>query len=440
VKTSDIRGAGLTDGVVSIELSGAGGDGSKLAARRLEDSHDNFMRGKLDVFRFEDRDIGKVGQLDILLDTAADVGSSNSPPSWHVETVEVKNATSGEVAWFIANRWLSSEAGLRATLTPSSVDPRSTVREYNVSVYTGNMKGAGTDAGVTLELIGTSGSSGPQRLTAQHDTFERGQCDEFRLRLFDLGLLSQAVVTSDGKGLGASWYLDQIVVEQVDDSGQSGAMTFFPAGLWLRGDDLQAELQASRIDPRESERTFAVTVHTSNVRRAGTDSNVFVQVTGNLGEGPEIQLHSTQRDAWERGQVDECEPLKLRVGVPEKLRVWHDNKGLGPAWHLHQVVLTDQGSGERYFFLCDGWLESSVGLERTLLASKTDPSTTKKEYEVEVVTSDIRGAGTDATVSIELSGDGGGSGPQRLENGDNADPFERGMTDKFRITCQNLGG
>lgn len=59
--------------------------------------------------------------------------------------------------------------------------------------------------GVTLEMIGTAGSSGPQRLTAQHDTFERGQCDEFLLRVLDVGALKQIIIKSDGKGLGASW-------------------------------------------------------------------------------------------------------------------------------------------------------------------------------------------------------------------------------------------
>jgi hypothetical protein len=44
------------------------------------------------------------------------------------------------------------------------------------------------------------------------------------------------------------------------------------------------------------------------------------------------------------------------VGEPFKLRVGHDNKGLGAAWHLDRIELHDLASEAVYFFVANRWL------------------------------------------------------------------------------------
>jgi hypothetical protein len=44
-----------------------------------------------------------------------------------------------------------------------------------LQVKTSDMKGAGTDANIDVELRGSNGGSGWKRLLANYDTFERGQ-------------------------------------------------------------------------------------------------------------------------------------------------------------------------------------------------------------------------------------------------------------------------
>jgi hypothetical protein len=67
---------------------------------------------------------------------------------------------------------------------------------------------------------------------------------------------------------------------------------------------------------------------------------------------------------------------------------------------------------------------------------------------VTVRTSDIRGAGTDARVSIQIFGSGpsaeGSSGGPGLDSGlhvldNSANNFERGAADTFLVSCQDLG-
>ena len=55
-------------------------------------------------------------------------------------------------------------------------------------------------------------------------------------------------------------------------------------------------------------------------------------------------------------------------------------------------------------------------------------------------TSDLRGAGTDATVFVELAGDlGSGPGCKLMNQAGSADAFGRGQTDTFVIQLPELG-
>jgi len=47
------------------------------------------------------------------------------------------------------------------------------------------------------------------------------------------------------------------------------------------------------------------------------------------------------------------------LGEIEKIRVWHDNKGLGAGWLLDKIVVRDNSGGgdgqaKDYYFLNDG--------------------------------------------------------------------------------------
>ena len=59
---------------------------------------------------------------------------------------------------------------------------------YHITVITGNVKFAGTDAHVFIELKGSRGKSNIHRLhnTKAKKEFERGQMDHFHVRLMSL--------------------------------------------------------------------------------------------------------------------------------------------------------------------------------------------------------------------------------------------------------------
>ncbi len=61
--------------------------------------------------------------------------------------------------------------------------------KYEVSVMTGNVPRAGTDANVSLTMYGTNGDSGKRPLAqAMRNLFEKGQTDKFTIEAIDLGI------------------------------------------------------------------------------------------------------------------------------------------------------------------------------------------------------------------------------------------------------------
>jgi hypothetical protein len=43
------------------------------------------------------------------------------------------------------------------------------------------------------------------------------------------------------------------------------------------------------------------------------------------------------------------------LGELAEIEIGHDNSGMGPGWHLEQVVVVAEASGRRWVFPCDRW-------------------------------------------------------------------------------------
>lgn len=104
-------------------------------------------------------------------------------------------------------------------------------------------------------------------------------------------------------------------------------------------------------------------MHTSDIRGAGTDADVFLVIYGTKGDTGERAL-DTSANNFERNMEDvffvESEPL----GQLKKLHIFHNNKGLGPGWHLGRVHVVDlsalpeaTGLEREATFIYNSWLD-----------------------------------------------------------------------------------
>ena len=84
---------------------------------------------------------------------------------------------------------------------------------YGLSVQTGDVQGAGTDAKVTFTLTGATGSASITVDTSLPGRMERGSLNYITLPGSDLGALQSLSVQRDNSGLGADWFLDTVTVQ-----------------------------------------------------------------------------------------------------------------------------------------------------------------------------------------------------------------------------------
>ena len=85
-------------------------------------------------------------------------------------------------------------------------------------------------------------------------------------------------------------------------------------------------------------------VFTGDKWGAGTDANVFVAMTGDLGDSGERQLRDSDAGSankFERNQQDAFTLTAVELGRLRKLKIRHDNKGGGAAWYLDRVEVDD---------------------------------------------------------------------------------------------------
>ena len=102
---------------------------------------------------------------------------------------------------------------------------------YKVRIITGNVRGAGTHAGIRLQLIGTRGESEPA-VISQDRGFAQGSVETHVLPvetdIGDLRMIRVEREAIDGTLADESWFLDKLIVED-----QNGHQLCFPCMQWF---------------------------------------------------------------------------------------------------------------------------------------------------------------------------------------------------------------
>jgi hypothetical protein len=135
-------------------------------------------------------------------------------------------------------------------------------RAYSVSIWTGNCKGAGTDANVSVTLIDADDRRvGPTVLKASTADFERGMLATFTVAAAspkDNILAIQAIILShDGSGLHPDWFVDKV---EVRSEGLRDAA--FVIKDWIKAPNLSSEVHRSCAPAARPLKAYQVTVQT----------------------------------------------------------------------------------------------------------------------------------------------------------------------------------
>eukprot|EP01047_Picozoa_sp_COSAG01_P075042 COSAG01_NODE_12731_length_1693_cov_1.268507_2_plen_255_part_00 len=187
--------------------------------------------------------------------------------------------------------------------------------------------------------------------------------------------------------------------------------------------------------------TWTVLIKTTDEPGAGSNAAFFVKLIGETGVSENITPESGRND-FERGETNEFKIQTKDIGRLTKIRIGHDGQGIGAGWHMDSAEIIDDGTRELWKFPCHRWFDEDQ--DDGIIVRELAPIPWLK-YHVNIITGDVRGAATDAAVTIVLYGARDpitglvrDSGERVLDAG--KDNFERNKQDLFIVECQDLGG
>ncbi|XP_048065057.1 lipoxygenase homology domain-containing protein 1 isoform X2 [Megalobrama amblycephala] len=412
----------------------------------LPDGKKCFAAGGMEHFMCYGLDVGEIKRVEL--------GHNGATPEscWLVDELSVAVPTKGIQYNFLCKCWLAKDRGDGLTARVFNILDATTISiirkvVYEVTVVTGDTQNAGTDTNIFITVFGANGSSEEMLLLKNEDRFERGQEDTFNLEIDDIAPLKKLRVRIDGTGSRPDWFLDKMIMRNLTTE----EVYVFTYEEWLsktKGPKRTkvCELPAVVDDEEMVEKTtYIIQVKTSDVAAAGTDANVFLIVFGENGDTGTLALkESSNRNKFERKQVDVFRFLDvLSLGELSKVRVWHDNKGPAPGWHLEYIDVKDDLLDQTFRFPCDRWLAKSEDdgqIMRELACANNDilDLSDKTKYEIEITTAGSDDAETKENVWIVLEGKKGRSKEFMMEN-PKKKKFLRGATDSFEFSSKNVG-
>uniref|UniRef100_A0A672IB87 Lipoxygenase homology domains 1a n=1 Tax=Salarias fasciatus TaxID=181472 RepID=A0A672IB87_SALFA len=319
---------------------------------------------------------------------------------------------------------------------------------YRVTICTGNISGSGTDASVFLNVVGDFGDTGERlMITSKNNVnkFEKGNHDEFLIEAVSLGQVRRVRVGHDGRGGGCGWFLDKVMVRE---EGQPESLAVeFPCFRWLDRNEDDGQIVRELVPAGDGVRLFNVGYHiaikTGNVNGASSDSKVFVKLYGEKGDTNKMILAVSDNDLrnyFETGRTDIFTIDTFDIGQVNRLLIGHTNEGLRAGWFLDSVQLLVPVHGKQYMFPSHRWLckdEADGKVEVEIYPSEILDIEKLINYEVTVVTGDVRAGGTNANVFCQIYGDGGKTEVLTLKSRSNN--FERGTMEIFKIEAQDVG-
>uniref|UniRef100_A0A3B4YR02 Lipoxygenase homology PLAT domains 1 n=1 Tax=Seriola lalandi dorsalis TaxID=1841481 RepID=A0A3B4YR02_SERLL len=464
VKTGNIPG-GSSDSNVFVKLYGEKGDTSKMMLVVSANNLGNYFEtGRVDIFRVETFDIGQINCLMI--------GHTNEGmrAGWFLDSVQIMVPVHGKHYMFPSHRWLckdEADGKTEVEIYPSEILDMHQIN-YEVTVVTGDVMFAGTNARVFIQIFGDKGKTEVIMLESRSNNFERDtteifkQEDVFTVTAIDLGPLKKLRIRHDNTQPHSAWYLDRVeIVDTKDDT------YYFPCNRWLAVDEDDGQIARELVPVDEAfmrkdedeegtgatlgleqkmSTTYTIRIKTGEKKYAGTDADVFAILFGENDDTIiNLKACKTYKNKFEQGMINEFTVEAVDLGDPEKLRIGHNNSG-SPGWFLDWVEINAPSQGQRLRFPCGRWLDKGKddgAIVRDLYPAELQTELyTPVPYEIKIYTSDVFAAGTDSDVFIALYGHKGVCTQQKhlcVNKRERRLYFERAAEDMFIVELEDVG-
>lgn len=116
-----------------------------------------------------------------------------------------------------------------------------------ITVMTGDKKNAGTNARVYIMMKGGPNKESSGKIWLENGSFERDRSEIFNINLQALLSPVQSLdVGHDNSGVGAGWFLEQIIVF----CPVTGIEQVFPCKQWLATDSVDRQIQRTLYEQK----------------------------------------------------------------------------------------------------------------------------------------------------------------------------------------------
>lgn len=102
--------------------------------------------------------------------------------------------------------------------------------------------------------------------------------------------------------------------------------------------------------------TYNVKIRTGDHNLAGTDSNVYIQLTGTDGQTGQIHLPARDLFSFEAGSVDTYVLEIPDLGNLTECCIGHDNEEGDSGWYIADVIIADDDTNREWVFKFEQWL------------------------------------------------------------------------------------
>jgi len=257
---------------------------------------------------------------------------------------------------------------------------------YQVTIKTGSMESAGTDAEITLALAHDgefvsefdkftalsvadfflSPTGAPYFLVG---SFERGDTDNMYLPDYTPGEVTGIFLSQFGWGDGPGWFVEQVLVRDL----VAGKVWAAWPKIWLATDSPPyATSTFIELSPYRSDSIsyieYQVIVTTGDFSGAGTDGAVSIMLfgEGDTSFGPlklENDLTNMGLDMlnFERDTLGNFTVMSRDLGQLSALRVDLKKAGDNAEWYCREVTVRNPITGQVWVFSIDSWLGRGNG-------------------------------------------------------------------------------
>ncbi|XP_065653648.1 uncharacterized protein LOC136080649 isoform X2 [Hydra vulgaris] len=106
---------------------------------------------------------------------------------------------------------------------------------------------------------------------------------------------------------------------------------------------------------------YQIIINTGTRKNAGTKSNIFFNVAGELNDSGVRHLKDPERECFQRSSCDMfIMATQSTLGDLDFIQLWHDNSGGG--WYVKNVIIIDLQTEKRFVFIGHCWIAVDLGL------------------------------------------------------------------------------